>query len=53
MLDGLEVRHVLDGFEEPRYTAASPDGRYAFVTDSGRIDVAVVDVGAWRDRRHG
>jgi DNA-binding beta-propeller fold protein YncE len=45
VLDGLEVRHVLDGFEEPRYAAASPDGRYAFVTDSGRIDVAVVDVG--------
>ena len=44
VLDGLEVRHVLDGFEEPRYTAASPDGRYAFVTDSGRIEVAVVDV---------
>jgi hypothetical protein len=44
VIDGLEVRHVLDGFEEPRYTAASLDGRYAFVTDSGRIDVAVVDV---------
>ena len=44
VLDGLEVRHVLDGFEEPRYTAASLDGRYAFVSDSGRIDVAVVDV---------
>src|SRR5712691_5946994 len=44
ILDGLEVRHVLDGFDEPRYTAGSPDGRYAFVTDSGRIDVAVVDV---------
>ena len=37
VLDGLEVRHVLDGFEEPRY------GRYAFVTDSGRGDLAVVD----------
>jgi DNA-binding beta-propeller fold protein YncE len=45
VLDGLSVRHVLDSFEEPRYTAASRDGRYAFVTDSGRIDVAVVDVG--------
>jgi DNA-binding beta-propeller fold protein YncE len=44
VLDGLEVRHVLDGFEEPRYAAASLDGRYAFVSDSGRIDVAVVDV---------
>jgi hypothetical protein len=44
VLDGLDVRHVLDGFGEPRYTAASVDGRYAFVSDSGRIDVAVVDV---------
>jgi hypothetical protein len=45
VLDGLAVRHVLDGFEEPRYAVASRDGRYAFVTDSGRIEVAVVDVG--------
>jgi len=37
-------REVLGGFEEPRYTAASPEGRYAFVSDSGRADVAVVDV---------
>ena len=44
VLDGLEVRHVLDGFEEPRYAAASPDGRHAYITDSGRIDLAVVDV---------
>lgn len=46
LLDGssLAVRHVLDGFEEPRYTAASRDGRTAFVTDSGRVDVATVDV---------
>ena len=35
ILDGLGVRHVLDGFEEPRYTAGSRDGRHAFVTDSG------------------
>jgi DNA-binding beta-propeller fold protein YncE len=40
----LTVRHVLSGFEQPRYTAASPNGRYAFVTDSGRVDVATVDV---------
>jgi DNA-binding beta-propeller fold protein YncE len=40
----LEVRHVLGSFDEPRYTAAAPDGRHAFVTDSGRADVAVVDV---------
>jgi DNA-binding beta-propeller fold protein YncE len=37
-------RHELGGFEEPRYTAAAPDGRHAFVTDSGRADLAVVDV---------
>src|SRR6266849_2749564 len=40
----LTVRHVLSGFEQPRYTAASANGRYAFVTDSGRVDVATVDV---------
>jgi DNA-binding beta-propeller fold protein YncE len=40
----LSVRHVLDGFEEPRYTAAALDGRHAFVTDSGRVELASVDV---------
>jgi hypothetical protein len=44
ILRGFEIRHVLRGFGEPRYTAAAPDGRHAFVTDSGRKDVAVVDV---------
>jgi DNA-binding beta-propeller fold protein YncE len=44
LLRGLRVAHVLRGFDEPRYTAGSPGGRYAFVTDSGRRDVAVVDV---------
>jgi DNA-binding beta-propeller fold protein YncE len=44
VLEGAAVRHVLDGFEEPRYTASTPDGRHAFVTDSGRIEVAAVDV---------
>src|SRR5438045_7400458 len=38
----LAVRHVLGGFEQPRYTASSPSGRYAFVTDSGKVDVATV-----------
>lgn len=38
-----QVRHVLRSFDEPRYTASAPDGRHAFVTDSGRADVAVVD----------
>ncbi|MGZ4367229.1 MAG: YncE family protein [Gaiellaceae bacterium] len=46
MLDAQKfaVRHVLGGFDQPRYAAASPSGRYAFVTDSGRADVATVDV---------
>jgi hypothetical protein len=38
------VRHVLRGFVEPRYTAAHPGGRIAFVSDSGRSSVAAVDV---------
>ena len=38
------VRHVVRGFVEPRYTAAGPGGRIAFVTDSGRSAVAAVDV---------
>jgi DNA-binding beta-propeller fold protein YncE len=46
ILHGLRVRHVVGGFDEPRYTAGSPDGRLAYVTDSGRGDVAVVDVAA-------
>lgn len=44
LLSGFAVHHVLRGFGEPRYTAASPGGRYAYVTDSGRADLAVVDV---------
>ena len=42
--ESLGVRHVLEGFEEPRYTAAARDGRHAFVTDSSRIEVLTVDV---------
>ncbi len=41
---GGRVRHVLRDFVEPRYTAAHPDGRHAFVSDSGRSSVAAVDV---------
>ncbi|HEU5213248.1 MAG TPA: hypothetical protein VFU10_10805 [Gaiellaceae bacterium] len=48
VLRGLRVRHVIHGFDEPRYTAGSPDGRLAYVTDSGRGDVTVVDVAAGR-----
>jgi DNA-binding beta-propeller fold protein YncE len=46
LLDGtrLRVRKVLHDFEEPRYTASSVEGRYAFVTDSGSHSVVVVDV---------
>jgi DNA-binding beta-propeller fold protein YncE len=43
----LSVRRVLRGFGQPRYTAARFDARYAYVTDSGLGDVAVIDV------RHG
>ncbi len=44
VLDARRVRDEIGGFEEPRYTAAAPDARHAFVTDSGRTDVATVDV---------
>ena len=48
LLQGFRVRHVLEGFAEPRYTAGAPSGRHAFVTDSGRKDLAVVEVVAAR-----
>jgi DNA-binding beta-propeller fold protein YncE len=38
------VRHVLRGLVEPRYAVAHPDGRHAFVTDSGRSSVSAIDV---------
>ena len=38
------MRAVVRGFSAPRYTAADPGGRFAYVTDSGRGDVAVLDV---------
>jgi DNA-binding beta-propeller fold protein YncE len=44
IVDRSRVRHLLRGFVEPRYTAAHPDGRHAFVTDSGRSGVVAVDV---------
>ena len=46
LIDGpsLRVRHVLRGFDRPRYTAAARDGRHAFVTDSGRREVVTIDV---------
>jgi hypothetical protein len=42
------VEHVLRDFVEPRYTAAHPDGRHAFVTDSGRSGVVALDVSRGR-----
>jgi DNA-binding beta-propeller fold protein YncE len=46
IVDGrtLAVAHVLRGFGEPRYTAAHPDGRHAYVTDAERGEVAALDV---------
>lgn len=46
IVDGrsLAVRSVVREFEEPRYAAALADGRHAYVTDSARGEVAVVDV---------
>src|SRR2546423_8583115 len=40
----LTVAHVLHGFGEPRYTAAHPDGRHAYVTDAKRGEVVALDV---------
>jgi len=40
----LSVVHVLRGFAEPRYTAAHPDGRHAYVTDAERGEVVLLDV---------
>jgi DNA-binding beta-propeller fold protein YncE len=46
ILDGnkLDVRDVLHDFIEPRYTVGHPDGRYAFVTDSGSAEVIVINL---------
>lgn len=46
LIDGpsLRVRRVAGRFDEPRYTAAGANGRYAFVTDSGAHEVVTVDV---------
>jgi DNA-binding beta-propeller fold protein YncE len=40
----LRVAHVLRGFGEPRYTAAHPDGRHAFVTDAARGELVTLDL---------
>jgi DNA-binding beta-propeller fold protein YncE len=46
LVDGrtLTVRRVIRGLAEPRYVAGSPEGRYAYVTDSGLFAIVVVDV---------
>ena len=44
----LTVRAVLRGFGEPRYTAAHPDRRHAYVSDSKRGEVVAIDVVAGR-----
>jgi WD40 repeat protein len=40
----LRVRPVAGELAAPRYTAVSPDRRFAYVTDSERREVAVVEV---------
>jgi len=50
IVDGssLVIRRVVHGFHEPRYTAAHPNGRHAYVTDSGTREVVAVDVAEGR-----
>ena len=40
----MRVRDVLDGFGEPRYSAVSPAGRHAFVSDSLAGELVVLDL---------
>ena len=40
----MEVRRVLEGFGEPAYTAVSPDGSFAFVSDAATGDLVVIDL---------
>jgi hypothetical protein len=44
LLDGPTVRRVVRGLAEPRYTAVAPGGRLAYVTDSARGEVVVLDL---------
>jgi DNA-binding beta-propeller fold protein YncE len=46
LVDGrtLQISAIAGTFGEPRYTAVRADGRLAYVTDSGRREIAVVDV---------
>ena len=38
------MRRVLRGFSQPRYSVFHPDGRHAYVTDSGTGELAVIDL---------
>src|SRR5687767_7692284 len=40
----LRVRPIAGELGAPRYTAVSPEGRLAYVTDSAREELAIVDV---------
>lgn len=44
----LRVREVDGELDEPRYAAAATGRRWAYVSDSGRREIAVVDVAALR-----
>lgn len=44
IVDELGVRREVAGFEEPRYTVGSRDGRHAFVTDASRVELLSVDI---------
>lgn len=44
----LTVRSIHGPFGAPRYSAVSPDRRFAYVTDSERREVAIVDLRARR-----
>jgi hypothetical protein len=44
IVDELGIRRDVTGFEEPRYTAGSHDGRHAFITDATRIELLSVDL---------
>lgn len=48
---GRGLRSVTGILGEPRYTAAHPDGRHAYVSDSGRGQIAVLDVDRGRVMR--
>jgi outer membrane protein assembly factor BamB len=41
---GSRVVRVLRGLEEPRYTAAHPDGRHAYITEAARGELVALDV---------